>query len=83
MYNNSYFYSMTTVQVEILNPKAGKLLEDLAELKLISIRTVPNDGFLKLVNKFRAKAKTNPPSLAEITNEVEIVRAKRYTRSKK
>jgi hypothetical protein len=80
---NSYFYGMTTVQVDILNPKAGKLLEDLAELKLISIRTVPNDGFLKLVNKFRAKAKTNPPSLAEITNEVEIVRAKRYARSKK
>jgi hypothetical protein len=60
---------MTTVQVDILNPKAGKLLEDLAELKLISIRTVPNDGFLKLVNKFRAKAKTNPPSLAEITKD--------------
>jgi hypothetical protein len=74
---------MTTVQVDILNPKAGKLLEDLAELKLISIRTASDDGFLKLINKFRARAKSNPPTLAEITKEVEIVRAKRYGRSKK
>jgi hypothetical protein len=44
---------------------------------------VPNDGFLKLVNKFRAKAKINPPPLAEIKKEVEIVRVKRYAKSKK
>ena len=77
-----YFYIMATIQVEILNPKAGKLLEDLAELKLISIQKVSDDGFLTLVNKFRAKAKKNPPSLQDITKEVEIVRAKRYARSK-
>lgn len=80
---NSYIYIMTTLQVDILNPKAGKLLEDLAELKLISIRKPSDDGFLKLVNKFRAKAKNNPPSLEEITREVEIVRSKRYAKSKK
>lgn len=80
---NSYFYIMTTLHVDILNPKAGKLLEDLAELKLISIRKTSDDGFLKLVNKFRAKAKNNPPSLEAITKEVEIVRSKRYARSKK
>ncbi|MEP7143019.1 MAG: hypothetical protein ABI707_09120 [Ferruginibacter sp.] len=74
---------MTTLQVDILNPKAGKLLEDLADLKLISIRNAPDDGFLKLVNKFRAKAKSNPPSLQDITKEVEIVRSKRYARSKR
>ena len=80
---NSYFYAMTTLQVDILNPKAGKLLEDLAELKLISIRNTSDDGFLKLVNKFRAKAKNNPPSLQDITKEVEIVRSKRYAKSKR
>ena len=74
---------MTTIQVDILNPKAGKLLEDLAELKLISIRKASEDGFLKLVKKFRAKAKSNPPSLEEITKEVEIVRAKRYGKAKR
>ncbi len=74
---------MTTLQVDILNPKAGKLLEDLAELKLISIRNTSGDGFLKLVNKFRAKAKNNPPSLEDIANEVEIVRAKRYAKAKR
>ena len=74
---------MTTIQIDILHPKAGKLLEDLAELKLISIRNTSEDGFLKLVNKFRAKAKSNPPSLEEITKEVEIVRAKRHAKSKR
>jgi hypothetical protein len=74
---------MTTIQIDILHPKAGKLLEDLAELKLISIRNTSEDGFLRLVNKFRAKAKSNPPSLEEITKEVEIVRAKRYAKSKR
>mgnify|MGYP006962139593 CR=1 FL=1 len=74
---------MTTIQIDILNPKAGKLLEDLAELKLISIRNASEDGFLKIVNKFRAKAKSNPPSLEEITKEVEIVRAKRYAKAKR
>lgn len=74
---------MTTVQVDILNPKAGKLLEDLAELKLISIRKATDDGFLKLVNEFRAKAKNKAPTSEEINKEVEIVRSKRYAKSKR
>ena len=41
---------MTTLQVDILNPKAEKLLEDLAELNLISLRKGKDDGFLKLIN---------------------------------
>lgn len=74
---------MNSMQIDILNPKAGKLLEDLADLKLISIRTPSDDGFLKLVNKLRAKAKSKPPTLDEITKEVEIVRANRYAKSKR
>ena len=74
---------MTTLQVDILNPKAGKLLEDLADLKLISIRNTSDDGFLKFINKLRAKALKNPPTLKDITKEVEIVRAKRYAKTKR
>ena len=74
---------MTTLQVDILNPKAGKLLEDLADLNLISIRNTSDDGFVKLINKFRAKALKNLPTLQDITKEVEIVRVKRYAKAKR
>ena len=50
---------MNTVQVDILNPKAGKLLQDLADMKLISIKDVANDSFLKVVKQLRKKAKKN------------------------
>jgi hypothetical protein len=69
---------MKTVQVDILNPKAGKLLQDLAGMKLISIKEVTNAGFLKAVMQLRKKAKKNKPSFDDITKEVESVRAKRY-----
>ena len=38
---------------------------------------------LKIIKKLRAKASANPPSLEEITKEVESVRAKRYAKEKK
>jgi len=78
----SYIGNMNTIQIDILNPKAGKLLQDLAYLNLIAIKEIKNDGFLKVVNKIRAKAKINPPSLEEITKEVEAVRAKNYAKRK-
>ena len=71
---------MTTYQIDLLNPKAGKLLQDLADLNLISIRQAPANGFLDVVNRLRAKAATRPPNLAEITKEVEAVRTKRYAK---
>jgi hypothetical protein len=71
------------MQIEILNPKARKLLKNLADLNLISIKEPSEDSFLSLIYKLRAKAERNPPSLDEITREVEIVRAKRYANSKK
>lgn len=67
-----------TFQVEILNPKATRLLKDLEDLELISIKKNDGDGFLKVVKRLRAKAAKNPPSLEEITKAVETVRAKRY-----
>lgn len=74
---------MTTVQIDILNPKATQLLRDLEDLKLISIRAASEDGFLDVVNRIRAKAKNNPPTLDKITKEVEIVRSKRYAKKGK
>ena len=75
---------MASLQVDILNPKAGKLLKDLADLNLIAIKEIKNDdGFLKVVNKIRAKAKTNTPSFEEITKEVESVRANRHAKAKR
>jgi hypothetical protein len=72
-----------TLQVDILNPKATKLLQNLADLNLISIKGTKEDGFLKIVRKLRAKAGSNPPSFEEITKEVESVRARRYAKEKK
>ncbi len=74
---------MNTLQIDILNPKAGKLLQYLADLDLISIREKSDENFLKVVNTLRAKAKNNPPSLEDITKEVELVRVKRYAKSKR
>jgi hypothetical protein len=74
---------MNTVQVDIINPKAGKLLQDLAEMNLISIKDTANDNFLKVAMQLRKKAQKNPPSLDDITKEVELVRTKRYAKEKK
>jgi len=77
-----YLY-MASLQIDILNPKAGKLLKDLADLKLIAIReTGKGDGFLRAVKKIRAKGKIKSISLEEITKEVEAVRTKRYAKKK-
>jgi uncharacterized UPF0146 family protein len=74
---------MSTIEVDILNPKANKLLKNMEALELIAIRKTSKDGFLKVVKKIRAKASANPLSLEEITKEVELVRAKRYARTKR
>lgn len=73
---------MMTFQVDILNPKATKLLRDLEDLQLISIKETGKDGFLEVVKRIRTKAAKNPPSLEEITQAVESVRAKRYAKKK-
>lgn len=73
---------MKTVQVEILDPKARKLLQDLADLNLISIKDLAGNNLLKVVGRLRKKTEKAPPSLDEITKEVELVRAKRYAKEK-
>jgi len=72
-----YIYYMETIKVDILNPKARKLLKELADLNLISIRKSTKSEFSEVVRKLRSKSKT-PPNLDEIAHEVEAVRSKRY-----
>ena len=68
---------MKTYQIDILNPKAIKLLQDLADLELISFKQT-DDSLQSVIKKLRNKASVNPPNLDEITKEVESVRSKRY-----
>ena len=71
---------MNSIRIDILNPKAARLLEDLADLKLIAIRDNTKSGFASVLEKLRSKA-TSAPTLSEITKEVELVRSKRYAKS--
>jgi len=67
------------MRVEILNPKAARLLKDLADLNLIAIQDTSKNGFASVLKKLRSKAKS-APTLNEIANEVELVRTKRYAK---
>lgn len=73
---------MKSYQIDILNPKATRLLQDLAELNLISIRETKKEDFIGIVAKLRRKAVPNVPTLEEITKEVEKVRARNYAKGK-
>ncbi len=65
---------METISIEILNPKARQLLQDLADLKLINIK--PKPTFKSLLGKLRQDS-DQVPSLEEITLEVKEVRQAR------
>lgn len=68
---------METLRIDIVNPKAKRIIKNLADLNLINIRDKnPMKAFEELLNKLRTKGKGI--SLDEITKEVELVRAKRY-----
>jgi phage-related protein len=70
---------MNTLTIDILNPKVEKLLLDLVDLELISIRDEESNAFLKTLNFIRNKSELNEElTLDEITAEVEEVRSKRY-----
>jgi len=73
---------MNTVRVDILNVESLKLLESLAKLGLVAIHKeeptkYKRSDFVDLVQKIRSKD-NNPPSLEEITAEVEQQRAEMY-----
>ena len=70
---------MDTMRIDILNPKAKKLLKELANLNLIAIQDNSKNGFATVLKRLRTKAKS-APTADEITKEVELVRAKRYAK---
>jgi len=69
---------MESLRVEIINPKAKRLLKNLADMELIKIKkeTTKSD-FSEILDKLRSQSE-NAPSLDEITKEVESVRKARY-----
>ncbi|TCD07557.1 hypothetical protein EZ449_13505 [Pedobacter frigidisoli] len=73
---------MESMRIDILNPKAVRLLKDLAALNLITIQDTSKNSFAALLRKLRSKSKATP-TLEEITKEVELVRSKRYAKSEK
>ncbi|RDC56133.1 hypothetical protein DU508_10950 [Pedobacter chinensis] len=73
---------MDTMRIDILNPKAAKLLKDLADLNLIAIQDTSKNGFADILKKLRSKS-NSIPTMEEITKEVELVRSKRYAKSEK
>ena len=72
---------METYQIELLEPKAKKLLQELVKLKLIKVNAIisPKNEFKELLAKIQGK-NIAPLTLEEITREVEIVREKCYAK---
>ncbi len=69
---------MESLRIDILNPKAKQLLKNLADLDLIRIKKGEiKSEFIELLKKLRASSGT-PPTLEEITKEVEEIRKSRY-----
>lgn len=69
---------METVRIDILNPKAKKLLKNLADLDLIKInKEEERSDFTAQLKKLRSKSNDALP-IEEITKEVEAVRRARY-----
>lgn len=68
---------METIRIDILNPKAKKLLKDLADLNLIKIKKDKKSDFSHLLKEMRSNS-SEEIGLDEITKEVENVRKSRY-----
>ena len=75
--NNKKIEFMEIMNIEIINPKAKTLLQDLAELNLISIKK--QSALSEILARLR-RNEAELPSLEDITKEVESVRQARYER---
>lgn len=69
---------MESLRIEIVNPKAKRLINSLADMDLIRIKKdkIQSD-FYELLSRLRRHSQ-DAPSLDEITKEVELVRKSRY-----
>lgn len=68
---------MEAIRIEILNPKALKLIKGMQDLKLIKVKDEPVSALKSYLKKMRKNA-SSAPDLEEITRIVEDVRSKRY-----
>ena len=73
---------METLTIDILNPKAKRLIKGLADLDLISIRKPNQKSTLKRLLEMTRKPEAEALTLEEITAEVEIVRKEMYEERK-
>ena len=76
---STYLYVDMKYSVSILNPKAKKLLEDLADLKLITFQKETDISLKKLVSQSK-KGFKKFPAIEEIQSEVDKVRSERYAK---
>ncbi len=74
---------MKTFTLQILDPKAQGLLDELVRLNFIRLEEIEEKDydFKKLISKLRSKDKFSPSS-EEIQKEVVAVRKKRYAKGK-
>ena len=70
---------MEALKIEIINPKALKLIKGMQELKLIKVSNEPASPLKSYLKKMRRNA-SSAPSLEDITKIVEEVRSKRYAK---
>ncbi|MBX3289321.1 MAG: hypothetical protein KF855_08235 [Acidobacteria bacterium] len=70
---------MNTYQITVVEPRAIKLLQDMADENLIRLSPAdPNERFRELLAKLRRAESVPTPE--EIAKEVEAVRSERYYR---
>ncbi|VXD13570.1 conserved hypothetical protein [Marinoscillum sp. 108] len=67
---------MESIRIDILNPKAKKLLQDLADLNLIAFQSNEESNFSTFLERIRSKSDSEL-SLEEISLEVKRVRKSR------
>jgi hypothetical protein len=70
---------MEAFKIEILNPKALQLIKGMEDLNLIKITDEPVSKLKGYLKKMRKNA-ASVPTLDEINNLVEEVRAERYAK---
>ena len=70
---------MEALKIEILNPKALKLIKGMQDLNLIKVSDALATKFKAYLKKMRRNS-TTAPSLIDITKIVEKVRSARYAK---
>lgn len=67
--------------IELIDPRARSLLDELVKLNLIRIQETPSSGFQDVLQRVRERADDIPLSDDEIRAEVEAIRAEQHGKS--